>query len=100
MLSRPTQAKKAIWDGRDRNGFPFLGHFPHEIIKGRHEQELKLTLVNGSIVQFVGTDNINALMSTLQTVPLLTFDYFPPSREADHEHFRKTQANCATRTNH
>jgi hypothetical protein len=56
-----TQAKKAIWDGRDRDGFPYLGHFPPQIIAHRNESELKLTLTNGSIFQLVGTENINAL---------------------------------------
>ncbi len=59
-----TQAKRAIWDGRDRDGFPFLGHFPQEIVKARDATELKLTLINGSIFQLVGTDNIDSLMST------------------------------------
>src|SRR5216684_742483 len=51
-------------EGRDRDGFPYLGHFPHGLIKGKNEAELKLTLTNGSIFQVVGTDNVNALMST------------------------------------
>jgi hypothetical protein len=59
-----TQAKKAIWDGRDREGFPFIGHFPRELIAAKHEQELKITLQNGSIFQLVGSDNIDAIMST------------------------------------
>jgi hypothetical protein len=33
-----------------------------------------------------------------QTCP--AFNHFPPSREVDHEYFRHSQANCATRTNH
>jgi phage terminase large subunit len=59
-----TQAKKAVWDGRDREGFPFLGHFPAAILAGKNESEMKLTLTNGSIIQFVGSDNIDSLMST------------------------------------
>ncbi len=59
-----TQAKKAIWDGRDRDGFPFLGHFPKELITAKHEQELKLTYRNGSIFQLIGSDNIDSIMST------------------------------------
>src|SRR5713226_3983452 len=31
------QGKKAIWEGRDRDGFPYLGHFPHGLIKGKNE---------------------------------------------------------------
>lgn len=59
-----TQAKKAIWDGRDRDGFRFLDHFPAEYVKAKNESELKLTLDSGSIFQLVGTDNIDSVMST------------------------------------
>ncbi len=59
-----SQGKKAIWEGRDRDGFPYLAHFPPAIVKSRNESELKLVLNNGSIFQVVGTSNINALMST------------------------------------
>ncbi len=58
------QAKKALWDGRDADGFRFLDHFPAPYLQQRHEQELKLTLANGSIVQFAGTDNFDSLMGT------------------------------------
>lgn len=58
------QAKKAVWDGRDGDGFPFIGHFPPQIIKAKREDELKVTFVNGSIYQLVGSDHIDALMST------------------------------------
>lgn len=64
MFPTYTQAKKAIWDGRDRDGFPFLAHFPPDYVKARNEQELKLTLKSGSIFQLVGTDNIDSVMST------------------------------------
>lgn len=58
------QGKKAIWEGRDRDGFPYLAHFPPELVRARNESELKIQLKNGSIFQVVGTSNINALMST------------------------------------
>jgi hypothetical protein len=59
-----SQAKKVIWDGMDRSGFPFMGHFPKEIVEKRNESELRVELVGGSAVQLIGTDNINAIMGT------------------------------------
>jgi phage terminase large subunit len=59
-----TQGKRALWDGRDRDGFPFMGHFPKEVVAASDATELKKTLINGSIFQIVGTDNIDSLMST------------------------------------
>ena len=58
------QAKKAIWDGKDAEGFPFVSHFPDALVKDRNSTELKITYHNGSIFQLIGTDNINLIMST------------------------------------
>lgn len=58
------QGKKILWDGRDRDGFPYMGHFPDEMVKKRDNQELKLELVNGSIFQIIGTDKIDTIVGT------------------------------------
>ena len=58
------QAKKAIWDGRDKDGFAFLDHFPKEIIASKNATELQIKLRNGSIVQLIGTDKIDSIMGT------------------------------------
>lgn len=60
-----TQGKKILWDGMDRDGFPFLGHFPEEVRVGKpNSTEMKLRLVNGSLFQVVGSDNINSIVGT------------------------------------
>ena len=59
-----TQAKKVLWDGKDKEGFPFMSHFPREVITKRNETELRLELVNGSAVQLVGSDNIDSVLGT------------------------------------
>lgn len=58
------QAKKAIWNGMDRNGFKFLDHFPDELVERRNETDLLMHLRNGSVFQLIGSDNIDAVMST------------------------------------
>lgn len=58
------QARKVLWDGRDRDGFPFMAHFPDEIVLKRNESELRVELTNGSSVQLVGTDNIDSIVGT------------------------------------
>jgi len=79
-----------VWDGRDREGFPFLGHFPPSILAGKNDTEIKLTLANGSIVQFVGSDNIDSLMSTnllRKNGGWAVFDYTPRGRKHGYELF-------------
>lgn len=59
-----TQGKKILWDGMDRDGFPFRSHIPQEIIKSDHSTELKIILKNGSIIQIIGSDNIDSVVGT------------------------------------
>jgi len=58
----PTTAmgRKILWDGMDKSGFKFLDHIPRDLIEGKPNQtEMKLRLKNGSIIQIMGTDNID-----------------------------------------
>jgi len=50
------QARKAIWDGIDKDGLKVMDHFPKEVIVSKNETDMKITLTNGSIYQLVGTD--------------------------------------------
>ena len=60
-----SQGRKVIWDGIDsKTGLKFIDHIPLECIANKHSTEMKLTLSNGSIIQVVGTDNIDAIMGT------------------------------------
>ncbi|MCK9342287.1 MAG: hypothetical protein M0P33_00055 [Massilibacteroides sp.] len=59
-----SQGRKIIWDGMDRTGFPFLNHIPSQFIESKNSTELKVSLVNGSIFQIVGTDNIDTIVGT------------------------------------
>ena len=50
------QARKALWDAMDENGFKMMGHFPKKIIKSKNDQQMKIETVNGSLFQIMGTD--------------------------------------------
>ena len=58
------QGKKIIWDGIDREGMRFMDHFPAELIARKNETDLQIELVNGSIWQIVGTDNMDRVVGT------------------------------------
>lgn len=56
-------ARRVIWDNITKDGEKLLDlNFPAAIIKRKHEQDMKIELVNGSIWQLVGADNFNALV--------------------------------------
>lgn len=66
MLPQFNQARKAIWDAVN----PHTGKkrideaFPHELRKAVNNQEMKITLVNNSVIQIVGSDNPDSLVGS------------------------------------
>ena len=59
------QGRKVLWDGIDKEGFKFLDHIPKELRKGDPNQtEMKVNLLNNSLIQIVGSDNIDTVVGT------------------------------------
>ena len=56
FLPSYSQAKKVIWDNIDSNGFKMLDHIPKELIKATNATELKIELINGSVIQLIAAD--------------------------------------------
>lgn len=59
-----SQGKKVIYDSITNEGKRFLDYIPKELVASTNSQELKITLVNGSLIQIVGSDNIDSLVGT------------------------------------
>lgn len=51
------QAKLVIWDSITNDGIRFLEYIPSELIESTNSQELKIRLVNGSLIQLIGSDS-------------------------------------------
>lgn len=58
------QGKKVIWDSITNDGQRIIDYFPQEIIANKNNQEMKIRLVNGSLFQIIGSENIDSLMGT------------------------------------
>lgn len=59
------QGRKALWDAIDNDGFKLLDHIPKILLQGvPSSQEMKIKLVNGSIIQVVGTDDPDRIRGT------------------------------------
>lgn len=64
ILPTYAQAKKVIWDSMTIDGTRFLDFIPHELVLNKNKQEMKINLVNGSMIQLIGSDNIDSLVGT------------------------------------
>ncbi len=60
-----SQGKKALWEGKDKNGKSFLDHFPEALRDGKpNESELKIKYKNGSLFQIIGVEDIDRIVGT------------------------------------
>jgi len=70
FLPEYNQGRKVMWDGieqdKAKQPFKYMGHFPDELLpkNGRNNQEMKITMKNGSIFQIIGTDRYDSVMGT------------------------------------
>ncbi len=65
MLPTLAQARKAVWDGINRDGTRVIDQvWPNELRAKVRNDEMKIELVNGSVWQCVGSDNYNSLVGT------------------------------------
>ncbi|QDP60307.1 hypothetical protein [uncultured Alcanivorax sp.] len=62
MLPKSTQARKAIWKGRGKDGLRFLDHIPREIIASVNNTEMYIEFTNGSMLYVLGSDSYNHLV--------------------------------------
>lgn len=58
------QARLIIWEGVDNDGFRFRDHIPPALVIRKENQQMVLELRNGSIVRFLGSDNIDSIVGT------------------------------------
>lgn len=59
------QGRKVLWEGIDpRTGLKYTDHIPLTLIAKKNDSEMKIELVNGSLIQVVGTDNWDSVMGT------------------------------------
>lgn len=60
-----SQGKKALWEGRGKDGVKYLDHFPKEIRDGEpNDTEMKVKYKNGSIFQVIGVEDPDKVVGT------------------------------------
>ena len=60
-----SQGRNILWDGVDKEGFRLLHHIPVNLIDGTpNSTEMKIRLKNGSLIQIIGTNNIDSIVGT------------------------------------
>lgn len=60
-----SQGKKALWEGRGKDGISYLEYFPKYLVKGKpNDTEMKIRYKNGSLFQVVGSEDVDKIVGT------------------------------------
>ena len=92
MLPEASQARKAVWDAvNPHTGLRRTAEaFPPSILVGQRDDDMRLTLINGSTWQLVGADRFDALVGS---PPIgLTFSEFSLTNPAAWDYLRPIPA--------
>ena len=58
------QARMALWDGINSDGERIIEYIPKELIVNKNDSEMKIRLINGSILQMVGSQDVDRVRGT------------------------------------
>lgn len=64
ILPTYAQGKKVIFDGMTNDGMRFIDYIPKEVIDSINSQEMKIRFKNGSLLQVIGSDNVDSLVGS------------------------------------
>lgn len=64
MFPTYAQAKKVIWQSTTNDGVRFLDYIPPLWIESSNSQDMSIRLKNGSLIQLIGSDNIDSVVGT------------------------------------
>ena len=59
-----SQGKKAVRDGIDKDGWKTIKHIPDQVVSRKNDTEMKIELINGSIIQIIWSDNVDSIVWT------------------------------------
>ncbi|HZW60822.1 MAG TPA: hypothetical protein VFF04_01220, partial [Candidatus Babeliales bacterium] len=60
-----SSGRKILWDAITNDGHRILDYIPPELIESKNEQQMRIRLINHSVIQIIGSDNYdNSLVGT------------------------------------
>ncbi len=62
ILPQYDQVRRAIWEGKTKDGVSYLSFIPDELVRKKNKHEMYIELVNGSIIRFLGGDRPDSLV--------------------------------------
>jgi len=59
-----SQGRKVLWQSITNESVRFIDFIPRELVTSSNSQEMSIKLANGSLIQIIGSDNIDSIVGT------------------------------------
>ena len=59
-----SQGRKALWEGRGKDGVKYLDYFRADLVEKKNEQLMKVKFKNGSLFQIIGVEDPDSVVGT------------------------------------
>ena len=60
-----SSGRRILWDAINNDGMKVLDYLPRELVEDRNEQLMRIRMINGSVIQVIGSDNFdNSIVGT------------------------------------
>jgi len=67
--------RRILWDAIDSSSNRVLDYLPKELVESRHEQQMRIKLRNGSLIQIIGSDNFDNTLIGTNPVGMIFSEY-------------------------
>lgn len=64
ILPTYSQARRTVWESMTNDGVRFLDYIPSELVESINNSEMKIRLINGSMIQFLGSSDYDRLVGS------------------------------------
>ncbi|MGJ0429607.1 hypothetical protein [Methylobacter sp.] len=70
-----SSGRRILWDAITSGGSRVLDYLPREVIESTNEQQMRIKLINGSMIQIIGSDNFDNTIVGTNPVGMIFSEY-------------------------
>lgn len=70
-----SSGRRILWDAIQNDGTRVLDYIPSNLVDSRNEQQMRIKLTNGSVIQIIGSDNYDQTLVGVNAIGMVFSEY-------------------------
>ena len=70
-----SSGRRILWDAITNNGSRVLDYIPRDLVESTNEQQMRIKMTNGSLIQIIGSDNFDNTLIGTNPVGMIFSEY-------------------------